>query len=75
MSASNYPALVLAVREHASIHYEDDGWDYVIEAMDEEDIEDIILDADAETEAEAIKAVGNVCRTNREREWEIPRGW
>lgn len=30
--------VVHAVREHALAHYDEDGWDFVVETMDDEDI-------------------------------------
>lgn len=51
----NTPALVQAVRQHAQAHYEQDGWDYVVETMDDADIAAII--DGVFTPASAIKRV------------------
>jgi hypothetical protein len=32
--------LIAAVRAHAEANYENGGWDYVVEAMDDKDIEE-----------------------------------
>lgn len=51
--------LVDAVKKYALEHYEDGGWDYVIEAWEDSDIEKAIQGC--KTPEEAIKAVGKDC--------------
>jgi hypothetical protein len=50
-------AMVLAVRNHALANYEKDGWDYVVESWDDEDILEAIVRC--KTPVEAIRFVGN----------------
>lgn len=52
--------LVEAVRAHANSNYEMGGWDIVVECYEYGDILEIIAQAGARTEAEAIAAVGEV---------------
>lgn len=52
--------LVAAVKQHAKDNYEKDGWDYVIECLDDNDI--LFLIGDAATEETAIAAVGDVMK-------------
>ena len=49
--------LVKAVRKHAMTHYEDGGWDYVVEAYDDADIAKAILGC--KTASEAIAKIGS----------------
>ena len=49
------PNLVRAVRYFAETHYEQDGWDIVVETYEDADILEAI--GDATTEADAIRAV------------------
>lgn len=46
------PAFIEAVKQYAKAHYEESGWDYVIETMEDEDIAEDI--AGAKTPEEAI---------------------
>jgi hypothetical protein len=52
--------LVEAVKAHAISNYAVDGWDIVVECYDDSELLDIIAEAGAATEAEAIAAVGAV---------------
>jgi len=36
------PEIIAAVREYALAHYEDGGWDVIVEAYDDEQIADVI---------------------------------
>ena len=54
--------LVQAVREHALEHYEEGGWDILVECYEDADIEAII--GDASTEAEAVARLARVLRTS-----------
>lgn len=47
--------LIAAVRKHALANYETDGWDYVVECWDDEELTRSI--GFAQTEKEAIAAV------------------
>lgn len=49
--------LVNAVKEHARRNYDFDGWDYVIETMDDNDIYAEIVKGGATTIPAAIEAV------------------
>lgn len=48
--------LVEHVKAHAQAHYEDGGWDVVVECYDDEMIEEVLDDNNARTPADAIKA-------------------
>jgi hypothetical protein len=47
--------MIKAVKQYAMEHYEEEGWDYIVESYSDEDILDIIKDS--ATEADAIEAV------------------
>ena len=55
--------LIEAVKSHALNHYEQDGWDYVVECYDDEDIALIINEKSATTVSKAIKAVGKIVKS------------
>lgn len=46
--------LLLRVREHANIHYEENGWDILVECWSDDDILDVIGDAGSIEEAIVI---------------------
>jgi hypothetical protein len=48
--------LVEHVKAHALAHYEDGGWDVVVECYTDEDIEEVLDDNSARTPSDAIKA-------------------
>lgn len=50
-------ALVKAVRAHALAHYEQDGWDYVIECFSDLDIARELREAGVATEQDAIEVM------------------
>lgn len=52
--------MVDAVKAHAADHYEEDGWDYLVECYS--DVEIVGLIGGARTVAGAIKKVGKVMR-------------
>lgn len=64
--------LVDAVRAHATENYEEGGWDYVVECYSDDEIAELI-DANM-TEAEAIKAVGEIVGILNERREDV-QGW
>jgi hypothetical protein len=49
-------ALIAAVKQHALAHYNEGGWDYVVECYEDDEIAELV--AGATTEAEAIALVG-----------------
>jgi spore coat polysaccharide biosynthesis protein SpsF (cytidylyltransferase family) len=54
------PELIDAVKQYAYDHYETDGWDYVVETMDDLDIAQEI--SDATTPEEAIAKMYNLVK-------------
>jgi hypothetical protein len=54
--------LVKAVRAYALAHYEEGGWDILVECYEDANIEEII--GDVSTEAEAIARLARVLRTS-----------
>lgn len=55
---------ILAVKRHAEAHYEENGWDYVIEAWEDRDIAEAIGTAKTEkgaiwNVARAVKVLGD----------------
>lgn len=54
--------LVAAVKAHAAAHYEDGGWDVIVECWDDQQIEDVIVSVHfgpIKTAEEAIKHFGD----------------
>jgi hypothetical protein len=49
--------LVKAVKVHAGKNYDSDGWDYIVEAFEDEEIADEIRKANARTPEDAIKVL------------------
>ncbi len=45
-----------AIKDHALVHYEDGGWDVVVECWDDAEIAETIGEAEASTIAEALDA-------------------
>jgi len=60
--------LIEAVREYALIHYEKDGWDFLVECWDVDDIAENI--GTARTPAGAIKNCRLTCKAINERRQE-----
>jgi len=58
--------LVEAVKAHALKNYEHDGWDYIVEAHTDSEIETLI--EGATTEAEAIERAGYIVGIMKEQE-------
>jgi len=57
--------LIAAVRKHAMDHYEEGGWDFVVECYEDRDIVEEI--GDARTPAEAIANVAKIAGIRDER--------
>ena len=49
--------LITAVRAHANANYEKDGWDYIVEAYDDDELIELLTNAKAKTIKQAIAAV------------------
>lgn len=64
-------ALIAAVRKHAIAHYEQGGWDYIVECWSDFEIAETITEAGATTEEAAIKAVGEVAGLLAERRADV----
>lgn len=72
--------IIDAVKHHARENYEHDGWDYVVETMNDADIAEAIehpLDMppdfhrDSVTEVMAIQIVGSLCKLLDDRRKDI----
>lgn len=61
--------LVAAVREHARKHYEESGWDYVVECYSDADI--VCAAGGATTAEAAIRNVGKLVRVLDERRRDV----
>ena len=49
-------ALIQALKRHAHTHYEDGGWDVVVECFTNDEIAEVLEEAEAETLNDAIAA-------------------
>jgi len=58
---NTHSPFIEAVRQYAMDHYNEDGWDYVVEAMEDEDISEDI--AGATTPEEAIEMMRKIAKT------------
>ena len=63
--------LVKAVKVHATSNYNSDGWDYVVEAFEDEEIATEIRKAGARTDREAIESVHKVVKELDDRRKDI----
>lgn len=61
--------LVDAVKAFARANYEMDGWDYIVETMDDEDILELI--GGATTAKDAIRAAGQTAKLLNERREDV----
>lgn len=61
--------LVEAVKAHAVENYEDDGWDYLVECYDDQEVAELI--GEATTVEDAIKAAAEIMRLLDERRRDI----
>jgi hypothetical protein len=57
---NNIKDIIAAVRVHAKAHYNEGGWDYVVEAYDDSEILEEI--GDAKTAEEAIRNIGKILK-------------
>lgn len=71
----NEQEMIQAVRKHAYENYEKDGWDTVIECMEDGDILELISDAKATNYMEAINAVHKLVKLRHDHEREIASGF
>ena len=63
--------LMNAVRKHAEANYEKGGWDYVVEAWDDIDIIDALVEAKCKTEKQAISAVKKIVKLQNDHRQEM----
>jgi hypothetical protein len=61
--------LVAAVKKHAAEHYEEDGWDYLVESYEDHEVAELI--GGAKTERGAIRKVAATMRLLDERRRDI----
>ena len=67
----NEQEMLQAVRKHAYENYEQDGWDIVVECMNDGDILELISDAKATNSIDAINAVHKFVKLRDDHEREI----
>ena len=67
----NEQDMIVAVRKYAYANYEKDGWDTVIECMEDGDILELISDAKATNSMEAINSVHKFVKLRHDHEREI----
>ena len=63
------PVLIAAVRKHAEECYNEDGWDFIVESYEDEELWEVI--AGAKTDAAAIKRAASVAALHKEREDDV----
>ena len=54
--------IIKAVRAYALSHYETDGWDYIVESWDDDDIAAVCHDKHITDPALAIQAIGEIVK-------------
>lgn len=52
--------LVDFIKTYANDHYEDGGWDVIVECWSDDDILDYLLERSAESQADALYAFRNI---------------
>ena len=67
----NEQDMIAAVFKYAHANYEKDGWDIVVECMDDGDILELISDAKATNSIDAINAVHKFVKLRHDHEREI----
>jgi hypothetical protein len=67
--------MIKAVRNWAEQHYAIEGWDYVVEAFDDKQIEKILVEEKCANCLDAIEAVRAVVMIYRERDDERRGEW
>ena len=60
--------LVKAVKDHATEHYNDGGWDVVVESWDDSEIAEHITEAGAKTSKQAIASFQSFVSVMAERQ-------
>ncbi len=63
--------MVAAVKAHAEKHYNESGWDYVVECGDDAEILSVIAEENVSTVEAAIAAVGEIVALLDERRRDI----
>lgn len=63
--------MLAAVKAHAATHYEENGWDYVVECWDDAEILSVLSEEKAETIETAIAAVGEIVELLDERRRDV----
>ena len=58
MEKATMAQMIAAVKAHAVAHYEEDGWDSIVECYGDQDLQTEIEESGATTVHEAIRAVG-----------------
>ena len=71
----NEQDMIVAVRKYAYANYEKDGWDTVIECMEDGDILELISDAKVTNSIDAINAVHKFVKLRHDHEREIASGF
>ena len=60
--------LIAAVKKHAEAHYEDGGWDVVVECWSDQELCGHIIQAKAKTEKQAIMSFSSLVSVWSERQ-------
>jgi hypothetical protein len=63
--------LIDGVKKHALEHYEENGWDIVVECFGRDELIPLLREAGAATLEDAIEAVGEIAKLHDERRREI----
>ena len=71
----NEQDMIAAVFKYAHANYEKDGWDIVVECMNDGDILELISEAKATNSIDAISAVHRIVKMKRDHEKEIDAGF
>lgn len=71
LEAAQLAALVRAVNMHARAHYNEGGWDVIVECWDDAEIAQLLVEDAVTTEAEAIAAFVPLVEVWREQETDV----
>lgn len=71
MKQATMEEMVKAVRAFALEHYDQNGWDFVVESWTDEDLREVLTDGGCQTVARAITEVGGHLRVLDERRQDV----
>jgi hypothetical protein len=63
--------MILTVREYATAHYDEGGWDYIVECWSDEDIAQILAEEQCHSLKQAVKTIQSIVQVMDDRRREV----